>query len=624
MGVKYGNFHTTALCSPTRASLLTGRNATSNGMATIAEFSSGFPGISTRIPFENGLHLRGPRRARLQHVLRRQVAPDSGRGVQPIAALQEALATGTRLRAVLRLPRRRVELAATRTSSTTTTRSSRRPRRRTAITSRRTCPTRRSGSSAMRRPSIQTSPSSCTSPCMQRHAPHHVFRGVGRQVQGRLRRAATRRFAPASWRDRTTWAYFRPTPSCPPINPHGEPGATGPDGQPWPTARHGSAWDTLADDEKRLFTRMAEIFAGYVEYTDDQARAGHRLPPGGGRPRQHHHRGDVGQRRPAARAVRTGRSTSSDSSTAFPPPRNCRWSTSTNSVARSRYNHYNTGWAWAFDTPFPYWKRWAGLRRRHRGHVPGVVAREGGRRPRTPFAVCPRSRRRPDDLRPHRHHAAGRPQWLRAELRSRARASRRRSPIRPRRRKSTQFYAMLGQRALYDDGWLACTLHPPLSGWGKFEQDVWELYHVEVDRSQSTNLADPEPERVERMKTRWFELRRAVQRPARWTTERRWSRRLPSGPAGSPKRGPVRLLPGLRLRPRTVGRPPSRAAPTPSRPASTWTDRTSPASSSRTVAVSRRAQPVRAGRAPHVRLQLGRHLTSRPSPPIATSHPVTR
>jgi arylsulfatase A-like enzyme len=53
-GVVFSNFHTTALCSPTRASLLTGRNATSNGMATIAQFSSGFPGISTRIPFENG------------------------------------------------------------------------------------------------------------------------------------------------------------------------------------------------------------------------------------------------------------------------------------------------------------------------------------------------------------------------------------------------------------------------------------------------------------------------------------------------------------------------------------------------------------------------------------------
>src|SRR6478752_7487169 len=54
MGVRFSNFHTTALCSPTRASLLTGRNATSNGMATIAEFASGFPGISTRIPNEPG------------------------------------------------------------------------------------------------------------------------------------------------------------------------------------------------------------------------------------------------------------------------------------------------------------------------------------------------------------------------------------------------------------------------------------------------------------------------------------------------------------------------------------------------------------------------------------------
>ena len=55
MGVRFSNFHTTALCSPSRASLLTGRNATTNGMATIAEFASGFPGISTRIPFESGL-----------------------------------------------------------------------------------------------------------------------------------------------------------------------------------------------------------------------------------------------------------------------------------------------------------------------------------------------------------------------------------------------------------------------------------------------------------------------------------------------------------------------------------------------------------------------------------------
>ena len=42
-GVRFTNFHTTALCSPTRSSLLNGRNATSNNMACITEGASGFP-----------------------------------------------------------------------------------------------------------------------------------------------------------------------------------------------------------------------------------------------------------------------------------------------------------------------------------------------------------------------------------------------------------------------------------------------------------------------------------------------------------------------------------------------------------------------------------------------------
>ena len=54
-GLRYTQFHTTALCSPTRSCLLTGRNHTSNGMAVITEASNGFPGHSGRIPFENGL-----------------------------------------------------------------------------------------------------------------------------------------------------------------------------------------------------------------------------------------------------------------------------------------------------------------------------------------------------------------------------------------------------------------------------------------------------------------------------------------------------------------------------------------------------------------------------------------
>ena len=49
-GLRYTNFHTTALCSPTRAALLTGRNHHSVGFATIAEMASGFPGSNAFLP----------------------------------------------------------------------------------------------------------------------------------------------------------------------------------------------------------------------------------------------------------------------------------------------------------------------------------------------------------------------------------------------------------------------------------------------------------------------------------------------------------------------------------------------------------------------------------------------
>jgi len=49
-GLTYTQWHTAALCSPTRSTLLTGRNHTLNGMAAITEASNGFPGWAGRIP----------------------------------------------------------------------------------------------------------------------------------------------------------------------------------------------------------------------------------------------------------------------------------------------------------------------------------------------------------------------------------------------------------------------------------------------------------------------------------------------------------------------------------------------------------------------------------------------
>ena len=74
-GLIYTNFHTTALCSPTRSCLLTGRNHTTNSMACITEAASGFPNASGHIPGECAMIPADPRRAGLEHLHRRQVAP---------------------------------------------------------------------------------------------------------------------------------------------------------------------------------------------------------------------------------------------------------------------------------------------------------------------------------------------------------------------------------------------------------------------------------------------------------------------------------------------------------------------------------------------------------------------
>ena len=52
-GLTYSQWHTTALCSPTRSTFLTGRNHHLNGFATISESSTGFPGYNSHIPPEN-------------------------------------------------------------------------------------------------------------------------------------------------------------------------------------------------------------------------------------------------------------------------------------------------------------------------------------------------------------------------------------------------------------------------------------------------------------------------------------------------------------------------------------------------------------------------------------------
>jgi arylsulfatase len=68
----------------------------------------------------------------------------------------------------------------------------------------------------------------------------------------------------------------------------------------------------------------------------------------------------------------------------------------------------------------------------------------------------------------------------------------------------TQFYSMLGSRGIYHEGWKAVTTHPAISGWGHFDQDEWELYHIEVDRAERHNLAAEFPEKLQEMIALWY------------------------------------------------------------------------------------------------------------------------
>jgi arylsulfatase len=76
----------------------------------------------------------------------------------------------------------------------------------------------------------------------------------------------------------------------------------------------------------------------------------------------------------------------------------------------------------------------------------------------------------------------------------------------------TQHFEMFGSRAIYHDGWKAVTFHPvgPIYDDGlnpnaSFDDDVWELYHVAEDLSETDDLAGAEPERLEAMVALWWE-----------------------------------------------------------------------------------------------------------------------
>jgi arylsulfatase A-like enzyme len=499
MGIRYSNFHTTALCSPTRASMLTGRNATSNNMACIAEVTDGFPGYSGRIPFENGtiaevLNERGWNTYALGKWHLTPVEEENmsawkhrwplGRGFERFYGYlgaetnqwYPALTYDNHFVDQPYQPEEGYHLSKDLADK--------------AIEFIRDAKIVAPG-----KPWFMYFCPGCG------HAPHHVFKEWADKYKGTFDMGyeAIRESILANQKK---LGILMENTVLSPINPHGEPQVSSPDGKLWPQLDWVRPWDSLTDDEKKLFIRMAEVYAGYVSYTD------HHI----GRLLDYLEESDqldntiivvVSDNGASAEGGPNGSVNEVKFMNGIPDTieDNIKYLEDLGSPAT--YNHYCAGWAWAFDTPFPYWKRFAG----YEGGIADMclvawsqgIAARGAVRHQYIHAV---------DILPTIYDLLGidPPEAIKGYTQSPIEGeSFRRTiddPSAPER--ETQFYAMLGQRAIYHEGWLANTLHPPLSGWGNFASDVWELYNLGEDRSQVKNVADQHPDKLELLKGLWY------------------------------------------------------------------------------------------------------------------------
>ena len=182
--------------------------------------------------------------------------------------------------------------------------------------------------------------------------------GVDRPVQGAASTWATRRCASRRSRGRRSSASSPRTPSSPPINPIGtprrEPARTASRSRRW-TSR--VRWDSLSDDEKQLFCRMAEVYAGFLAHADDQiGRLLDFLEEFGWRENTIvilvSDNGASGEGGP------NGSVNEMKFANGIPDDVEANLPLIDELGSPKTYNHYPNGWAMAFNTPFKMWKRY--------------------------------------------------------------------------------------------------------------------------------------------------------------------------------------------------------------------------------------------------------------------------
>jgi arylsulfatase A-like enzyme len=499
-GVRYTQFHTTALCSPTRACLLTGRNHTRNSMACITEAAIGFPNASGTIPPENGMlsEILGERGWNTYMVGKWHLCPEdemnlastrrnwpTGRGFERWYGFLGAetnqwypdLVYDNHLVDQPSSPEDGYHLSVD-------------------ITDKALEFIRDSKAIAPEKPFfLYYAPGAC-------HAPHHAPKEWIDKFTGQFDMGYEAMREETLARQKELGIVPKDT-GLPPLNPIGTPETrSGPDGKPFPMVDVTRPWDSLSDEEKALFCRMAEVYAGFLAHADDQiGRLLDFLEEWGWRENTLVYlvsdNGASGEGGPNGSVnemkITNGMPDNIEDNLPFIDELG----------GTKTYNHYPNGWAMAFNTPFKMWKRYE-----FNGGTsdPCIVSWPAGMKSR-------------GEIRHQYHHAIDLVPTVLDVLRVQAPeaikghaqspfdgVSMRSSFDHPRvpSTRTTQFYAMLGSRAIWHDGWKAVTNHPTIAGWSNFNDDEWELYHTDVDRSELHNLAAQHPEKVRELQNLWF------------------------------------------------------------------------------------------------------------------------
>ncbi|MDH2328333.1 arylsulfatase [Cereibacter sp. SYSU M97828] len=263
-------------------------------------------------------------------------------------------------------------------------------------------------------------------------------------------------------------------------------------------------WATLSEDEKRLFSRMAEVYAALSEYTDAQIG------------RMIDYLEESGQLDNTLIFYCADNGASGEGSPSGSVNENLFFNGFPDDVGRNlamidklggpdAYNHYPTGWAVAFSTPYKMFKRYASFAGGTCDplvvHWPKGIKAKG--EVRDQYHHC-------TDIVPTILEACGVPfpavldgvkQAPLAGVSMLYTFDDAAAPT----RKQAQYYELAGTRGIWSDGWKAAALHAPMpSDQGHFDEDVWQLFHTDVDRAEARDLAAENPEKLEQLKELWL------------------------------------------------------------------------------------------------------------------------